>query len=247
MTRAHDTESLPPAAPGGQQAFGLPRTAVRAPAGAGRDVEHRREDADSGQPRPADALERSLPAHRTPRQKPPPAPSFEDLYQRLQPRLRRYVIRVLGAEHGHEADDVLQTAWIAVLPHWNRVSRMDHAEAYVYKVTRNETLGALRAAGRRNRLAPLADDTQLLVLAERHGPPRTSAADRVVDAEGVKQYIQKQLAPLLSWQQLAVLALDLDGYSTDMAADALHVEPSTVRAQRHRLRRKLKTAPRPDL
>ncbi|MGW8745948.1 sigma-70 family RNA polymerase sigma factor [Streptomyces sp. NPDC055794] len=164
---------------------------------------------------------------------------FEEFYQRLQPKLYKRTRLLLGQACHQEVEDVLQIVWMTVLEHWPRIKRMDHAQAYIYVITKNEAFRMRRAAARRHTRTPLTEDTQLTWLAEAITQLQARPADHVIAVESLKQYIAEQIAPRLSRQQLTILLMETAGYGTDAIAEALEIGQATVRVQRHRMRRKL--------
>ncbi|MGW7282212.1 sigma-70 family RNA polymerase sigma factor [Streptomyces sp. NPDC054844] len=169
----------------------------------------------------------------------PAAAGFEEFYQRLHTRLYKRTNTLLGPAGHQDVDDVLQTVWMTVLEHWARIKRMDHPQAYVYVITRNEAFRARRAAAQRHTRTPLTEDAELTLLAESTTQFQARPVDQIIDEEGLKQYIAEQIAPRLSRQQLTILLMETAGYGTDAIAEALGIELATVRVQRHRTRKKL--------
>ncbi|GHA68870.1 hypothetical protein GCM10010372_80420 [Streptomyces tauricus] len=184
-------------------------------------------------------LERLIPAADD---RPGQTDQFEVFYRGFHPRLRRYAGHLLGSGYNNDVDDVMQAVWIAVLGNWYRVRQMEYVEAYLFKVTRNESLRIRQATVRRYRYASPTEDIRLVMSAEHRRRLQPDEADQVLQEEWLRRCIAEQIAPHLSRQQLAILLLAAAGHDNDLIAEALGVAPATIRVQRHRLRRKLQTA-----
>ncbi|MEU0475677.1 sigma-70 family RNA polymerase sigma factor [Streptomyces olivaceus] len=167
---------------------------------------------------------------------------FEAFYRGFHPRLRRYASHILGSGYSNDVDDVMQTVWIAVLGNWCRIRQMEHVEAYLFKVTRNESLKIRQATIRRYSYASPTEDIRLVMFAEHRMWLQPDEFEQVLQEEWLSRCIAEQIAPHLSRQQLAVLLLAAAGHDNDRIADALGVAPATIRVQRYRLRRKLQTS-----
>ncbi|MER5878475.1 sigma-70 family RNA polymerase sigma factor [Streptomyces sp. NPDC001910] len=167
---------------------------------------------------------------------------FEAFYKDFHPQLRRYASGILGSGHSSDVDDVMQTVWIAVLGNWGRIRQMEYVEAYLFKITRNESLKIRQATIRRYRFASPTEDIRLMMFAEHNVRLQPDDFDQVLQEEWLSRCISEQIAPHLSRQQLAILLLAAAGHDNDLIADALGVAPATIRVQRYRLRSKLQTA-----
>ncbi|MFD8110081.1 sigma-70 family RNA polymerase sigma factor [Streptomyces microflavus] len=167
---------------------------------------------------------------------------FDAFYRGFHPRLRRYANHLLGSGYNNDVDDVMQAVWIAVLGDWYRVRQMEYVGAYLFKVTRNESLRIRQATMRRYRYAPPTEDIRLVTSAEDSRRLQPDEADQVLEEEWLRRCIAEQIAPYLSRQQLAILRLAAAGHDNALIAETLGVAPTTIRVQRHRLRRKLQAA-----
>ncbi|MEU9575413.1 sigma-70 family RNA polymerase sigma factor [Streptomyces massasporeus] len=169
------------------------------------------------------------------------ADQFEAFYRGFHPRLRRYASHILGSGYSNDVDDVMQTVWIAVLGNWCRIRQMEYVEAYLFKVTRNESLRIRQATIRRYSCSSPTEDVRLMMFAEDKMRLEPDEFDQVLQEEWLRRCIAEQIAPHLSRQQLAILLLAAAGHDNELIADALGVAPATIRVQRYRLRRKLRT------
>lgn len=67
---------------------------------------------------------------------------FAELVERYQPRLRYFLRRMLGEEHG--ADDALQEVWMDVFRGISRLADVGAFRAWLYRIARSRALRELR-------------------------------------------------------------------------------------------------------
>jgi RNA polymerase sigma factor (sigma-70 family) len=145
---------------------------------------------------------------------------FDDLYREHYPRLTR-ALAIAGA--GNAAEDLAQEAMARTLARWRRVRKGTNPTGYVYTT-------AFRLLQRHLRRAPPVELVQ--------GP--TVAG---VDAVTVTNIVVTQTLEAMPPARRAVAALCISlGWSTDEAAAALGISPSTARVQLHRARADLHLA-----
>ncbi len=152
---------------------------------------------------------------------------FDDLYREHYPRLVR-ALAIAGA--GNAAEDLAQEAMARTLARWRHVRRGTNPPGYVY------TTGFRLLQRHFRRAQPALLDT---------GP-------RVPGAEGaiVMNIVVAQAIDAMPAARRAVAALCISlGWTTDEAAGALGIAPSTARVQLHKARADLHRAlgePEPD-
>ena len=114
--------------------------------------------------------------------------SFEDYVRASGPRLKRLAFLLTG-DLG-EAEDLLQSAYAKVMPHWSRVSAYEAPDAYLRRVMVSIRTSRWRRSRGREKLVPevperaigytsLGDtvvETQVLLAALRTLPDRQRAA-----------------------------------------------------------------------
>jgi RNA polymerase sigma-70 factor (ECF subfamily) len=129
----------------------------------------------------------------------------------------------LVARNRHEAEEIMQDAFLKVWERWGRVSAMDRPEAYLFRTAMNLYRSRLRraVAAVRRTVGALPADDAMAVVEER---------DAIVRAMG-------SLTPA---QRAAVVLTDLVGLSSGEAGEALGVRPVTVRVLAARGRAALK-------
>ena len=137
--------------------------------------------------------------------------TFEEFFEHHRNRLFGAMCLVTG--NRSEAEEITQEAFLKVWERWERVSRLESAEAYLFKVAMNLFRNRLRRAVLATRkvfaLAPKSDD-----LAE------VEDRDEVV----------RTLRSLPPRQRAALVLTTLLDLSSDEAAKLLGVQASTVRS-----------------
>ena len=152
----------------------------------------------------------------------PPNPTdFEDFFEAWHRPLYRALWLV--TRNRHEAEEVMQDAFLKVWERWDRVATMESPEAYLFQTGMNLYRSRLRrmVAAVRRTVRVLPADDAIATVEER---------DAIVRAMG-------SLTPA---QRSAVVLVDLVGMSSVEAGRALGVRPVTVRVLAARGRATLK-------
>lgn len=143
--------------------------------------------------------------------------SFETFFQQTHQRLFGGLCLVTG--NRHEAEEIVQDAYMKVWERWERVSGMDDATGYLFRTAMNGFRSRYRRASlalrRRMTLAPSVDD--LAAVEDR---------DEVV----------RILRPLSPAERASIVLTTMFGYSSEEAGRLLGVKAATVRAHATRAR-----------
>lgn len=139
-----------------------------------------------------------------------PAISFEDLYREEHERLYRALCLV--TRNRHEAEDLVQEAFLRVLERWERPGAIGDPVGYLYRTAMN----AFRSGYRR------------AALALKRGIGVVPPDDELERLEGT-DWVLATLAPLSRRQRAAVILVDLLGCSSEEAGRMLSLSASTVR------------------
>lgn len=150
------------------------------------------------------------------------APSFEDFYEATYRRLFTALCLLTG--NRHEAEEVVQDAFLRVFERWDRVGALEDPTGYLFRVSMNVFRNRYRRASvglrRALFLAPPADDD--LAAVETH--------DEVV----------RLLLGLDPRQRAAVLLTAILDYSAEEAGRMLGLRASSVRSLTTRARARMK-------
>ncbi len=147
------------------------------------------------------------------------------LHDRYRPRLLGYVRRMLPGAH-HDAEDVIQDAFISAYRGLRRDEREMNLRAWLYRVTRNRCLDEHR---RRPSWSPLEPDE--------HTAPH-EPAEQALRADELRRLVNG-IGRLPPRQRRALVKRELEGLSSAQLADELGVTVPAVRALLNRARRRL--------
>jgi RNA polymerase sigma-70 factor (ECF subfamily) len=144
--------------------------------------------------------------------------TFEDLFADQHERLYRALYLIVG--NSHEAEELMQDAFVKVLERWDRI---DNPAGYPYRSALNST----RSRFRRLQLAA----KRSLSAGEPEDP--FAAAD-------LRDKVVRSLRTLPERQRAALVLLDLLDLQSEEAAKILRVAPATVRSLASHARAALK-------
>jgi RNA polymerase sigma factor (sigma-70 family) len=148
-----------------------------------------------------------------------PSLDFEEFFRTEHVRLLRALFLVTGS--AHEAEDLMQEAFVRVWERWSRVRSMDDPVGYLYRTAMN----AFRSRARRAATAA----RRIL----------TPGGTNPFDAIEAKDEAARALATLTRRQRLALVLTEYLGYSGEEAAAIMRVKPATVRVLSHQGRNAL--------
>lgn len=147
--------------------------------------------------------------------------SFEEFFAEGYPRLVRALLPA-AADLG-SAEEAAQEAMTRVFARWSRVSRLDSPIGYAYVTAVNVHR---RRSRRRWRWAPFSRETP---------DPKADPAGQVAGRDRV----MRALAALPDGERDALLLVSFLGLSSEEAAKALAIKPTSVRSRVHRARASL--------
>jgi RNA polymerase sigma factor (sigma-70 family) len=137
----------------------------------------------------------------------PEAETFDEFFERVEPRLREALTATLGSEMGRDATaEALAHGW----ENWSRVRSMDNPAGYLYVVGRNNA----RRRTRRRRTVLMEVD-----------PQRTP---------WVEPELPEALAGLPDQQRIVVVLLHCFEWTMSEVAELLDVSKSTVQTHAER-------------
>jgi RNA polymerase sigma factor (sigma-70 family) len=147
--------------------------------------------------------------------------SFEDFFDSEHRGL--YGALRLLCRDGHEAEELMQDAFLKLLERWDHVSSLEDPAGYLYRTAMN----LFRSRRRRVRMAVRR------VIRSDPAPDQLAAVEE-------RETLLRTLAALTPAQRAAVILVDALGLTSEEAAEALGVKSSTVRVLAARGRATLK-------
>jgi RNA polymerase sigma-70 factor (ECF subfamily) len=153
--------------------------------------------------------------------------SFEEFFEREKADL--YGAMCLVTRDRHEAEEIVQDAFVRVLEHWGRVDALNDPRGYLYRT-------AMNVFRSRYRRAALAAKRTLSASQPDDGIAEVDARDATVRA----------LASLSPRQRAAVVLTDLLGFPSEEAARMLGIRASTLRMHASRAHAALKGSMRDE-
>jgi RNA polymerase sigma factor (sigma-70 family) len=148
-------------------------------------------------------------------------PAFGDFFAERYERLARACLLLTGS--AADGEELAQEAMARVLERWDRVSRMEDPEGYLFRTALNLHRNALR------RLAIVA---RRQVAGER--PEEPDATERRLD-------LRRAIRSLPRAQREALVLVEWLGYTAEEAGSLLGIAPASVRGRLHRARATLRT------
>lgn len=144
--------------------------------------------------------------------------SFEEFFQAEYPGLLRAMFLVTGDRH--EAEEIVQDAFVRACERWDLVRRAGNRAGYVYRMALN---------GYRSKLRRMARGARKALLRPPDEPDLFGAVDD-------RDLIGRALTELSSRQREALVLVEWVGMTDDEVGALLGVSPITVRVRIHRAR-----------
>ncbi|MBW8003699.1 MAG: sigma-70 family RNA polymerase sigma factor [Planctomycetes bacterium] len=162
---------------------------------------------------------------------------FRDIFSAHQPRIHRYLKRMVGAE---EAEDLTQEVFAKVsqaLPSFEGKAQLS---TWIYRIATNKAIDRLRSASfRKSKESVPADDVVAefqVALKDEKNP----TADKKLIEDEMNQCIRNYIANLPGSYRAVVTLSELEGFKNREIADILEISLDTVKIRLHRARARLK-------
>ena len=157
--------------------------------------------------------------------------AFAEIHRRYHPALTAFATNMLRAS-GHDADDVVQDAFIRAFRGLRATAGPMALRAWLYMIVRNRALDELRSSHR-----PLEYDEAQTAQADLHADP----AQRVSDQDDLRRIVE-QIGRLPRRQRMALVLRELDGCTHAQTARALQTTVPGTKSLLVRARTNLGTA-----
>jgi RNA polymerase sigma-70 factor (ECF subfamily) len=158
------------------------------------------------------------------------AMDFQDVYQEFQPRIHRFLCRLVGPE---EADDLAQDVFLKVSEALSTFRGESTLSTWVYRIATNSALDKLRSRSSAH-VSEVSLDTENPAAIDR-SPDAEHLVFRMEMRDCLDQYIET-LQP--SYRSVFVLS-EIEGLTNPEIAQALGISLQTVKIRLHRARQRL--------
>lgn len=165
-------------------------------------------------------------------------PDFQEIYQEFQPKIRRYLARVVGE---HEAEDLIQEVFMRVARGLKDFRGESQLSTWIFKVAANVAKDRQRSPSY-SRTVPKEPGSHHIQ--QPGGEPGILPVACLTDQQLIKKEMNECIRSFInelpdSYREILVLS-DLSGLSTDEIAHALGITPGNVKTRLHRARAKLR-------
>lgn len=168
--------------------------------------------------------------------------AFEALYQALEPSVRRFVRRLIGA---HEMeDDLLQVIFLALFQHIKRIDPPEHLRPYVYRMARNRCYDELRRQGRYKPLS--MDDEAVEVVVSFAGASETPQPEDAAYWLLLQLDVREAMEHLPELQRQALILYAEEELSYAEIATAMNTSVGTIKSRIHHAKKGLRRWLRPE-
>ena len=165
-------------------------------------------------------------------------PEFEETYQEFQPKIRRYLSRMLG---DHAAEDIAQEVFTKISRNLDSFKGKSSLSTWIYRIATNAALDKLRSPSFKRSF----EHTALEDYAETQDRNAwTGQAEPTVDQEIIRKEMGdcvKEFVDRLPPDHRTVLILsELEEFKNREIADILNISLDNVKIRLHRARARLK-------
>ena len=168
--------------------------------------------------------------------------AYEELQLALEPSVRRFVRRLIGAS-GLE-DDLVQVVFIAFYQHMDRIDPPEHLRPYLYRMARNRCYDELRRQGRYRDVS--LDDEAVEVRVSFVSADETPAPDDAVFWLLLQLEVREAMESLPELQRQALILYSEEGLSYAEIATAMNTSTGTIKSRIHHAKKTLHRLLRPE-
>jgi RNA polymerase sigma-70 factor (ECF subfamily) len=164
--------------------------------------------------------------------------ALEALFSNLSPALYQTALRLVGTPE--EAEDVLQEGMLSAFRNLRRFEGRSQFSTWLTRIVINAALMRLRS--RRSRPAVslderLAEDDEM-TFADQF-PDTAPSPEQIVARRELEDLLRRNLQTLSPVLRSAFILREMEGFSTEEAAEELGISQGTLKARLHRAKRQL--------
>jgi len=164
--------------------------------------------------------------------------ALETLFAKQSPALYQTALRLVGTPE--EAEDVLQEGMMSAFRNLRRFEGRSQFSTWLTRIVINAALMRLRSRRARPAVSldeRLADDDEM-TFADQFPDPSPSP-EQIVARRELEDLLRKNLSTLSPVLRSAFILREMEGFSTEEAAEELGISQGTLKARLHRAKRQL--------
>ena len=164
--------------------------------------------------------------------------ALETLFARQSPALYQTALRLVGTPE--EAEDVLQEGMLSAFRNLRRFEGRSQFSTWLTRIVINAALMRLRSRRARPAVSldeRLAEDDEM-TFADQF-PDTTPNPEQIVARRELEDLLRRNLATLSPVLRSAFILREMEGFSTEEAAEELGISQGTLKARLHRAKRQL--------
>lgn len=166
--------------------------------------------------------------------------AYEELQERLEPPIRRYVRRLVGVAD----EDIIQDVFIALYFHLGDINPPEKLRPYVYRIARNRCYDEFRR-WERNPTVSLDDEPMQLWVSYAH-PEAGGKPDELTHWMLLYLEVQEAIARLPENQRDALVLFSEENLSYAEIAEVMQTTLGTIKSRLYHAKQNLRRMVRPE-
>ena len=169
--------------------------------------------------------------------------AFDELQQRLEPPIRRFVRRLIGVSHAE--DDIVQDTFIALYKNMARIEPVENLRPYLFRIARNRCYDELRGLGRYDEVS--LDDEPMTNWVSYNLEDDSPEPDDLVHWLFIYMEVQEAMERLPELQRQALILYMEQNLSYAEIAEAMDTTIGTIKSRLHHAKKTLRALLRPEI
>ena len=164
---------------------------------------------------------------------------FEQVYAMFQPKIQRYLIRLIGSK---EAEDLTQEVFIKVNNALHSFKNQSQLSTWIYQIATNAAIDRMRSRSFKQESTELYSQSDIDVIVEHNtcSDKKPILPEDQVVREEMNECIKEYIASLPENYRTVLTLSELEQFKTSEISSILGLSVGTVKIRLHRAKEKLK-------
>ena len=165
---------------------------------------------------------------------------FEDIYREYQPRIYRYIVRLVGE---YEAEDLAQEVFVKAGKSLNSFRGSSQISTWLFRIATNTALDRLKnTAYRKETVSSVGLESISDGGHDRNGwvKGRSKAPDELLIRKEMSDCVRSVIDSLPESDRMVIVLSEIEGFTDHEIAAILNLKVGTIRVRLHRACAKLK-------